>query len=101
MKFHYFDQDKADESDSMLKMAIQQGYVPTTCLLAGMVVMNEVNNGKNACAGCECDRQKCHGRAKTPSNEPVNIQETLNQEWATDELPDADEFEYLNGCQED
>lgn len=64
IKPHYFDEEKADETDIMLKMAIGQGYVPGTCLLGGMVVMSETNAGKDPCAGCACDREKCKGRPK-------------------------------------
>ena len=64
MKLHYFDQDKADESDIFLKMAIGQGYVPSTCLLGGMVVMDEVKKGNDPCAGCHCNRSKCGGRVE-------------------------------------
>ncbi len=64
MKPHYFDQEKADSDDHMLGMAKMQGYVPETCLLNGIVVMGEVNNRRNPCAGCECDRTKCLGRPK-------------------------------------
>ena len=62
MRLHYFDQEKADEDDLMLQMAIQQGYVPTTCLLNGKVVMDEVFKGKDPCAGCNGPREKCRGR---------------------------------------
>lgn len=61
---HYFDRDVADPNDMMLSMCIQQGYVPTTCLLAGMVVMSEVRDGRDPCAGCEGPRAKCGGRPK-------------------------------------
>lgn len=64
MKPHYFDQPLPDPDDFMLKMAIQQGYVPQTCLLGGMVVMDETNHGRDACAGCEGPRERCHGRRK-------------------------------------
>lgn len=62
MKMHYFDQDSADPSDMMLAMAIGQGYVPKTCLLGGIVVMDEVNAGRDPCAGCNGPREKCKGR---------------------------------------
>jgi hypothetical protein len=42
VKFHYFEEGKADKKDFQLQMAIQQGYVPKTCLLGGAVVMSEV-----------------------------------------------------------
>jgi hypothetical protein len=65
MKPHYFEQDQADADDMMLGMAKMQGYVPQTCLLGGMVVMAETQAGKDACAGCNGPRHKCHGRPKT------------------------------------
>jgi hypothetical protein len=64
MKLHYFDHDKADNDDYFLQMAIAQGYVPNTCLLGGNVVFSEVNLGKDPCAGCNCPREKCHGRPR-------------------------------------
>lgn len=62
LKPHYFDQEKADDNDVFLKMAIQQGYVPKTCLLNGQLVWALTNDGKDACKGCACNRGKCHGR---------------------------------------
>lgn len=67
---HYFDDDIAPESDIMLKMAIAQGYVPSTCLLAGQVVMSEIQNGKDACKGCNGPRNKCNGRFYDKRNMP-------------------------------
>lgn len=64
MIFHYFDQDKASEDDLQLKMAIQQGYVPSTCLLAGMIIMDELHKGNDPCSGCNGPREKCHGRKR-------------------------------------
>jgi hypothetical protein len=64
MKTSYFDQSKADDDDFMLTMAKDQGYVPQTCLLGGFVVMAEVNNGNDACSGCNCPRDKCQGRSR-------------------------------------
>ena len=64
MKLHYFEQDEADSSDMMLGMAKMQGYIPQTCLLNGIVVMNEVKNGRNPCWGCEGPREKCNGKPK-------------------------------------
>jgi hypothetical protein len=65
-KLHYFDDPDgaAERNDVMLQMAIGQGYVPKTCLLAGRVVMSEVNAGRDACAGCEGPREVCKGRPK-------------------------------------
>ena len=66
MKLHYFDDSEADPNDMQLGMAKMQGYVPKTCLLGGAVVMDEVNNGRDPCAGCNGPREKCHGRPKKP-----------------------------------
>lgn len=62
MKPHYFNQEKPDSDDIQLQMAIHQGYVPKTCLLGGIVVMDEINNQRNPCWGCEGPREKCHGK---------------------------------------
>ena len=66
MKLHYFDQGSADDSDWHLKMAIAQGYVPKTCLLGGMTVMHEVNQGRNPCDGCAGPREECLGGLRKP-----------------------------------
>ena len=63
MKLHYFNQQIADDSDFLLAGAKRQGYVPATCLLGGAVVMDEVRRGHDPCAGCNCIRSKCNGRA--------------------------------------
>jgi len=65
MKLHYFDQDKADKDDILLGLAMQQGYVPKTCLLAGVVVMDQVYKGADPCGGCSCPREKCEGRLES------------------------------------
>lgn len=64
MKPHYFNQEKADDDDSLLGMAKWQSYVPDTCLLSGITVMDEVAKGKNPCWGCEGPREKCKGQPK-------------------------------------
>jgi len=64
MKLHYFDQLEADTNDINLAMAIGQGYVPRTCLLGGMIVISEINEGRDPCVGCEGPRDKCKGRGK-------------------------------------
>jgi len=66
MKLHYFEQDKADTDDVNLQMAVAQGYVPTTCLLNGQVVMDEIQNQRNPCWGCSAPREKCNGKLKEP-----------------------------------
>ena len=64
MKFQYFDQDESDASDFLLNGAKAQGYVPQNCLLAGVVVMDEMKKGNDPCAGCNGPREKCKGRIK-------------------------------------
>lgn len=64
MKVSYFEQGKPDSDDMMHGMALMQGYVPKGCLLGGMVIMSEVNGGRDPCAGCNCPREKCGGRPK-------------------------------------
>lgn len=59
---HYFNLENAPENDINLKMAKGQGYVPVNCLLNGNVVMGLVNDGKDPCKGCNCNRDKCGGR---------------------------------------
>ena len=64
MKPHYFNQEKSDEDDIWLELAITQGYVPSTCLLGGNVVVGLVNENKDPCKGCQGPRLKCFGRRK-------------------------------------
>ena len=63
-KLNYFREGKADPNDIFLQMCIKQGYVPKTCLLGGQLVFALVNDGKDPCEGCNCDRTKCNGRLK-------------------------------------
>jgi hypothetical protein len=64
MRAHYFDEEKAPESDIMLKMAIRQGYVPEGCLMNGHVVIALINGGCSTCPECNGPREKCGGKAK-------------------------------------
>ena len=63
-KLHYFNEGIADPEDIFLKMSIEQGYVPKTCLLGGQVVWGLISDGKDPCKGCNCNRIKCGGRTK-------------------------------------
>lgn len=67
MKLHYFNQETADIDDVKLIMAKNQGYVPETCLLSGIVVMDEINKCKSPCDGCAGPRDKCYGSPKRNS----------------------------------
>lgn len=61
MKPNYFEQDNADENDTLLGMAKMQGYVPGTCLLGGVTVMGMVAKSTKPCKGCNGPRDKCKG----------------------------------------
>jgi hypothetical protein len=54
-------------------MMIEQGYVPPTCTMpdppAGMLIWQEINAGRDPCAGCNMDREQCRGRPKRPTPE--------------------------------
>jgi len=63
-RLHYFDTGEVPRSDFQHAMCVQQGYIPSTCLLAGPVIWGLVNEGKDPCKGCEGDRSVCHGREK-------------------------------------
>jgi hypothetical protein len=63
-KLHYFDDATGRGEDIMLRMAIDQGYVPSSCLLGGRTVMSEMNAGRDPCAGCEGPREICKGRER-------------------------------------
>lgn len=47
--------------NEMLKLCIEQGYVPADCKLDGMLVWLLINEGKNPCDGCNanCVHRKC------------------------------------------
>ena len=64
MKLHYFDQTEADPDDARLGMCKMAAYVPQTCLLGGMTVWHEVQQGHDPCAGCAGPRAKCGGRPR-------------------------------------
>jgi hypothetical protein len=55
--------------DEMLPLLVRQGYVPSTCLLPGMLVFHLVNSGKDPCFGRDHDRSICKGRHKEAVNE--------------------------------
>ncbi len=69
MKPHYFEQDEADQDDIQLQMARSQGYVPRTCLLGGIVVMDEIQNARHPCDGCAGPRERCHGKPSQQDDE--------------------------------
>ena len=62
MELQYFEDGQIDNDDIQHKMAVNQGYVPQTCRLGGMIIMNAINQSLDPCKGCHCDRSECHGR---------------------------------------
>lgn len=56
----------SDERDIMREMCAQQGWVPPTCLLPGMVVFGLMQRNEDPCAGCNHDRIRCKGRPRKP-----------------------------------
>ena len=55
-----------DDQGIMRKLAVQQGYVPKTCLLDGFYIMAMINTAKDPCAGCNENRFVCGGRPMEP-----------------------------------
>jgi hypothetical protein len=71
MKPHYFDQDRPDSDDIMLRLCVEQGYVPRGCLLGGQIVWGLVNQRADPCRGCAGSREKCRGRLEVkPCQKP-------------------------------
>jgi hypothetical protein len=68
MKISYFNQQEADPDDLMLRAAIKNGYVPSTCLLSGSVVIAERLEGNDPCAGCNGPRARCNGRPRATND---------------------------------
>ena len=65
MEPHYFDKPEKAKDDGMLKLCIQQGYVPSGCLLNGHIVFGIINKSEHPCAGCACTRDLCGGRPES------------------------------------
>ncbi len=41
-----------NKEDGMLKLCIQQGYVPSHCVMDGRLVFAMISSGVTPCAGC-------------------------------------------------
>jgi len=52
------------EEDIMLKLCIEQGYVPAKCQLKGQIVYFLVQSEGDPCARCNMDRHVCGGRPR-------------------------------------
>lgn len=53
-----------ESKDNLRELCIQQGYVPKSCKLDGMLVMGLIQKGENPCWGCNHDRSDCGGCSK-------------------------------------
>lgn len=62
MEENHFNNPAGATSDTMLRLCVQQSYVPPACLLGGQIVLGLVNAGKNPCSGCRGPRHVCGGR---------------------------------------
>ncbi len=59
MSLDYFNQERADPRDLLLREAIRKEIVPPDCLLAGAIVLGQHESGKDPCASCPCERERC------------------------------------------
>jgi hypothetical protein len=53
------------EDDPVREVAIEQGWVPSGCLLPGGLIWALMNTAEDPCAGCNENRQTCGGRPKS------------------------------------
>lgn len=56
------------EKDTMRELCVQQGYVPATCILDGMIIIGLINKGKSPCDGCNANRDICKRKRKSYEN---------------------------------
>lgn len=64
VKLAYFHLLSADNDDHDLGAAKTLGYVPTTCLLGGVLVWKSIDVGVKPCGSCNGPREKCHGSSR-------------------------------------
>ena len=64
-------------TNEMLKLCINQGYVPSDCKLDGMLVFLLVGDGKNPCDGCNanCVHRTCKCKNNYTNKEEIDKQE--------------------------
>lgn len=71
----------------MLKICIEQGYVPSECKMDGMLIWLLINEGRNPCDGCnadcihsrctECVKEKHISREELERKERIEKRKTL------------------------
>lgn len=69
-----------EEKDTMKQLCIQQGYIPATCTLHGMLVWGLINKGEDPCSGCNADRCICKGRDKKITIDDAEALKKLEQQ---------------------
>lgn len=57
--------------DAMLKLCIEQGYVPSNCQLNGTILFLLIREGCNPCLGCNVE---CEYRKKVTLKDPKELQ---------------------------
>ena len=65
----YFDLEEAPEGDNLLREEKKRKTVPSTCLLAGHLVMGFRMNKQDPCSQCPGPREKCGGRPMTATDD--------------------------------
>ena len=68
-------------TNEMLKLCINQGYVPSDCKLDGMLVFLLIGDGKNPCDGCNvnCVHRTCRCKNNYIDKEERDKQERINK----------------------
>lgn len=54
-------------------MCVNQGYVPSTCLMDGMMCWLLIKDGKDPCEGCMQNRAACNGRHAPYENKSYGL----------------------------
>ncbi len=57
---------------SLKESVINQGYVPETCTLPGVIIWGLMSSDKDPCDGCTQLRSVCNGRQKGENKSEVS-----------------------------
>ena len=60
------------------QMCVQQGYVPSTCMMDGQMAWLLIKEGKDPCKGCNYNRKQCNGRYADYQDEMYLLMCTLD-----------------------
>lgn len=90
MKLHYFRQSKPDADDRDLYAACVMGYVPTGCLLGGVVLWKIIRAGERPCDLClGGPRARCGGTPALTDQEIAARASARDVEQLFEEARDA------------